>query len=72
MVVDEAKMNRACVAVVSILAFALAGIAAVGAFRPKRKPREGWAEQFRLMAERGDDKLIELPGSSWDEDEWEW
>ena len=38
-----------------------------------RKPREGWAEQFRVMAERGDDKLIdpETP-TSWDESEWEW
>jgi antitoxin MazE len=27
--------------------------------RPARRPREGWAEAFRAMAERGDDALIE-------------
>ena len=40
-----------------------------------RKPRDGWEGQFKLMAERGDDKLLvgELVGlSSWDEEEWEW
>ena len=42
--------------------------------RPKR-PRQGWAESFRLMHERGDDKLVLIgmrTGSSWDETEWEW
>ncbi len=43
--------------------------------RSVRRPRQGWDEQFRLMAERGDDRL---PGEAavslteWDEDEWEW
>jgi antitoxin MazE len=40
-----------------------------------RKPREDWERQFKLMAERGDDKLLDvgLVGlSSWDEEEWEW
>jgi len=45
--------------------------------RPKkgqrRQPRAGWAEQFRLMAERGDDKLLDEPvPTAWDETEWEW
>jgi antitoxin MazE len=40
-----------------------------------RRPREGWAEAFKGMAERGDDALLdgETPGlSKWDEEEWEW
>ena len=36
-------------------------------------PREGWAEQFKKMAELGDDKLLdpETP-TKFDEEEWEW
>jgi len=40
-----------------------------------RKPREDWERQFKLMAERGDDKLLDVGVvglSSWDEEEWEW
>ncbi len=40
-----------------------------------RRPRQGWEEQFRLMAEQGDDRLLdaEVPSlTRWDEDEWEW
>lgn len=34
--------------------------------------RQGWAEQFALMAARGDDKLLDKEiASSWD-DQWEW
>ncbi len=43
--------------------------------RPLRRPRQGWDEQFRIMAERGDDRLLDEPTPSptqWDEDEWEW
>ena len=43
--------------------------------RPYHHPRHGWEEQFKAMAERGDDQLIDgdLPGlTEWDEDEWEW
>lgn len=42
--------------------------------RRARKPREGWAESFREMAERGDDALLDdpLPQNRWDEEEWEW
>ncbi|MDQ2730368.1 MAG: AbrB/MazE/SpoVT family DNA-binding domain-containing protein [Armatimonadota bacterium] len=39
------------------------------------QPRQGWEEQFRLMAARGDDQLLDpelVSGSQWDEVEWEW
>jgi len=38
-------------------------------------PREGWEDQFRLMAENGDDKVLDTVqpvASRWDEDEWVW
>lgn len=40
--------------------------------RPIRRPRHGWEEAFKTMAEKGDDHLIEFPDSYWDEEEWEW
>ena len=43
--------------------------------RPVSHPRQGWGENFRLMAESGDDTMIdeELGGQTeWDKDEWEW
>lgn len=43
--------------------------------RPASRPREGWEETFRSMAERGDDHLLDLEQatpSQWDKDEWEW
>jgi antitoxin MazE len=43
--------------------------------RPARKPREGWLEEFKEMAKRGEDALLDdvpYPLSSWDEEEWEW
>ena len=43
--------------------------------RAARKPREGWDAQFREMARRGDDTLLDdvAPSqSAWDEEEWEW
>ena len=43
--------------------------------RPARSPRHGWDEQFRAMAMRGDDQLLDedVPTlTQWDEDEWEW
>ena len=43
--------------------------------RPVRKPREGWAEASKRIAQAGDDALLDdAPPSlsSWDEDEWEW
>lgn len=43
--------------------------------RPARKPRSGWEEAFRLMAQRGDDALLDresLTSTRWDRAEWEW
>jgi antitoxin MazE len=42
--------------------------------RSASKPRQGWAEQFRRMAEEGDDRLLDPDHalSSWDEQEWRW
>jgi antitoxin MazE len=42
---------------------------------PLKKPRQDWDRQFKLMAERGDDKLIDsevVSLTSFDEEEWEW
>lgn len=42
---------------------------------PARHPREGWSEQFALMAKEGDDRLLDgetMATSSWDHTEWEW
>ena len=40
---------------------------------PARKPREGWADAFREMAERGDDQLPDDPApTKWDSEEWNW
>ena len=43
--------------------------------RPARSPRAGWAAQFGLMAEQGDDRLpveADASPSAWDAEEWEW
>lgn len=37
--------------------------------------RQGWEAQFKAMAGRGDDQLLDgewVSGSQWDKDEWEW
>ena len=36
--------------------------------------RHDWDEQFQMMAEHGDDRLLDEPVSlsSWDEEDWEW
>ncbi len=41
---------------------------------PKRKPREGWKESFKKMAESGDDLLLDQDNapSRWDQEEWNW
>jgi len=42
---------------------------------PIKKPRQDWDRQFKLMAERGDDKLLDsevVSLTSFDEEEWEW
>ena len=40
------------------------------------RPRQTWGDQFRRMAELGDDRLLDaeaLPRlSQWDRDDWEW
>lgn len=38
-------------------------------------PRQGWGEKFRLMAESGDDKIIDEGLSvqtEWEKEEWQW
>jgi len=41
--------------------------------RPTSRPRHGWDEQFRAMAERGDDQLLDKPvPTQWDRSEWRW
>ena len=41
----------------------------------KDHPREGWADSFRMMAERQDDQMLDHEASAptrWDEQEWKW
>lgn len=41
--------------------------------RPLSRPRNNWAEQFRAMAEQGDDQLLDKPmPTKWDRSEWTW
>jgi antitoxin MazE len=41
--------------------------------RPTSRPRAGWAEAFRNMAEHGDDAMLfEIPPSEWDKTDWQW
>ncbi len=42
--------------------------------RASHSPRYGWDEQFKMMAEQGDDQLLDEPLqlSSWDDEDWEW
>jgi antitoxin MazE len=43
--------------------------------RAVRKPRQDWGRKFRLMAEKGDDRLLDsdvVGQTSWDKEEWEW
>ena len=43
--------------------------------RSSQKVREGWDLEFRRMAERKEDYLIDgdiQPTTKWDEEEWEW
>ena len=36
-------------------------------------PRQGWEERFAVMAEHGDDRLLdEISPGQWDEEEWTW
>lgn len=36
------------------------------------KPRAGWAEAARKLRQRGGDRLLETPGTRFDEKEWRW
>lgn len=39
------------------------------------KPRAGWEEAFKIMADRGDDAMLEgdvLVETAWERDAWEW
>ncbi len=41
--------------------------------RPAHSPRDGWEQQFSLMAAQGDDQLLDQPTPTrWEQDEWEW
>ena len=42
--------------------------------RPSTQPRAQWADQFRQMAEHGDDHLLDpdLSLSTWEAAEWQW
>ena len=47
--------------------------------RPAYRARHNWEDQFKAMAERGDDRLLDgdapIPTvwpTVWDEEEWEW
>ena len=43
--------------------------------RPVQSARHGWDETFQMMAEHGDDDLLDVTAPSvntWDEDEWQW
>ena len=43
--------------------------------RSAHRTRHDWADQFRRMAEKGDDALLDSDApaaTAWDEDEWEW
>jgi len=43
--------------------------------RAVRKPRQDWGRKFRVMAEKGDDGLLDGDArdqTSWDREEWQW
>jgi antitoxin MazE len=42
--------------------------------RSSKLSRYGWEEQFKIMAEQGDDFLLDesVQLTSWDEEDWEW
>jgi len=43
-----------------------------GSERPKRKPREGWAEAFQELAQAGDDGLVWPEFANADDDDLRW
>jgi len=43
--------------------------------QPSQRPRQGWEEQFRKMAAKRDDRLLDEDAtnlSQWDKDQWQW
>ena len=43
--------------------------------RAVKKPRQDWDRKFRIMAEKGDDKLLDgeaIGPTSFDKEEWQW
>ncbi len=41
--------------------------------RAADRPRQHWDAQFRSMAERGDDRLLDEPApTSFEDQEWQW
>jgi antitoxin MazE len=42
--------------------------------RPSAHPRADWADQFRKMAEHGDDRLLDpdINTTEWEASEWQW
>lgn len=43
--------------------------------RPVNKARHNWEDKFKVMAEHGDDVLVdgyERIATTWDDEEWEW
>ncbi|HHB77139.1 MAG TPA: AbrB/MazE/SpoVT family DNA-binding domain-containing protein [Desulfobulbus sp.] len=40
--------------------------------KPTIHSRQNWEKAFKKMAKNGDDRLIELPESRWEKEEWEW
>ena len=41
--------------------------------RPVSRPRSGWDEQFRAMAEHSDDQLLDKPvATKWERSDWVW
>ncbi len=43
--------------------------------RRKRRPREGWAEAAKLLAERGEElppEITEMTETEWMRDHWRW
>jgi antitoxin MazE len=43
--------------------------------RRKRRPREGWAEAAKLLAERGDElppEIMDMTETEWMRDHWRW
>lgn len=43
--------------------------------RRKRRPREGWAEAAKLLAERGEElppEILDMTETEWMRDHWRW